>query len=948
LCTRTGVSVKGELSIADIPKFERLLNCNIVAISTACNKQVVYPGCGRYEKILFVLHTLNAKGRGHFHTISDVCKFYGLGCYCFPCLKPFRKGNHKCAHYCHLCESFGCKPGEPWKCPKCNFTFQSTDCFERHLQVPDDDKYKGKNKKIAEADKLSRCDRIKMCPDCNAYLNYSKRSLEEHVCFEKYCKYCKNFTTEENHQCFQRADEISDAPQKLLFYDAETSTSEETVKCKGGFKPDAETGKCTNCNQIYCGQKRHTPVLIVSETACGICQDKEVEHDSVCANCGSRCTICSSMRKGKFEKRPCSGTCGLRRKVFYGKQCLWDFYIFLMQEYHKGITVIAHNGSKFDHYFILQQALDHGVVPTNVCIKGTKIIFMNLPHNITCLDSYSFLPFPLAKFKDTLGLDVNCNKFDFPYDFIKSENLAYVGPWPSLEQYSANRYDTEEFKEWHEEQKNKTFDFKAELTSYCIQDVAILRKGALKFQGLIHDLTAEKDEEGKILVPGVLAFTKPTLASLAMHVFRAKFLWETHLLKNIDGEEMKARYQGGRYYSQDEKGEWKLMPTQSFLKFVDSPIAACPNDNYLQRDNFSQVSIKWLMWKEQQLGVPVQTALSPEGEKTVPTTATVTYRLDGYVAPEHNNDKPLALEFLGCHYHGHSYSGECNDKVVKYSEAWKSAKELHDRTAFKIEALSQQGYDIETIWECEYHKQLADNPEMKAFVDSAKVAPRLKIRDAIYGGRVSPVTLMAEATGGNDKIHFADICSLYPSRMRDETFMVGHPQILRDVDPSLIPELFGYAYCRILPPRDLFFPLLPTREDGKLMFVLCQTCGTNKLQDECKHSEDERCIEGVYTTPELQKAIELGYEVQEVYEAWHWDQTTSYRKGEKFSGLFAEYVNLFLKVKTEASGWPAGVETLEQKEQYVQDYYEREGIHLDKDKIEYNPAMRSIAKLVST
>jgi hypothetical protein len=948
LCTRTGVSVKGELSIVDIPKFENLLCCNIVAISSEYNLQVVYPGCGKYEKQLFILHTLNAEGKGHFHAISDVCKFYGQGCYCFPCLKPFKKGQHRCSYYCHLCESFVCKPGEPWTCNECNFTFQSTDCFERHLQVPDDDKYKGKNKGLHEDDKLSRCDRIKKCTECKAILFQTKRTLKQHVCFEKFCKFCKTYVLDEHHLCYQRVEDVSDTPQKLLFFDAETSTSEETVQCKAGFKPDAETAKCTNCNQLSCGQKRHTPVLIVSETACGFCQDKDVNDTSTCNNCGSRCSNCNKMRKGKFEKRPCPSTCGLRRKVFYGKCASNDFYTFLVAKEHTNFTVMAHNGSKFDNYFLLQEALTHGGKPKNISFRGSKMIFMQLPYNIMCIDSYSFLPFPLAKFKDTLELDSGCSKFDFPYDFIKFDNLDYVGPWPSLEQYSANRYDTDEFREWHAEQKDKLFDFKAELTSYCIQDVAILRKGALKFQQLIHDLTVEKDKEENVLVPGVLAFSKPTLASLAMLVFKTKFLWETRIVKNSQGKEMTARYKGGQYYIQNEDEQWILAKEPLiFDRFVDSPIAACPNDNYLQKDNFSQVSMKWLMWKQQQLGVPVQTALSPEGEKKVPTTSKVTYRLDGYVAPEYNNDKPLALEFLGCRYHGHGTSDQCDHQYVKDSEAWKSAKELYSRTLFKLENLRQQGYDVEAIWECDYHRQLADNPEMKTYIDSVQISERLNIRDGIYGGRVSPVTLMAEAVGGNDKIHFADFCSLYPSQMRDETFMVGHPKIVRNLDPDQVPNLFGYVYCRILPPTNLYFPVLPTRIDDKLLFVLCRSCGASK-QTACTHTDEERCLEGVYTSNELHRAVELGYVVQEVYEAWHWEKTTKYKKGKDFTGLFAGYVNLFLKVKTEASGWPAGVETQEQKEAYVQDFFDREGIKLDPDNIQYNPAMRTIAKLVST
>lgn len=350
--------------------------------------------------------------------------------------------------------------------------------------------------------------------------------------------------------------------------------------------------------------------------------------------------------------------------VFYGKYCLWEFYSFLIKESHSDVTVLSHNGAKFDSYFLLQKALEHGVVPTNVCFKGTKMIYMSLPHRITCIDSYSFLPFALSKFQETLDLEVDCEKYDFPYSFIKYANLDYVGPWPSMDYYNLGRHESdeekEEFKKWHAEMEKESFDFKAEIVKYCVQDVAILRKGVLKFQQLIYDLTTEKDQNGRVLVPGTLAFTKPTLASLAMHVFRTKYLWENHLVKNESGEEIVARYQGGHYYAEKD-GEWKRISTPSFIKFIDSPIAACPNDNYMKKDNFSQVSIKWLLWIEKQLGVPVQTALSPQGEMEVPVTSKVTYRLDGYVKPEDNNGKPIALEFLGCHYHGHSISGSCKD-----------------------------------------------------------------------------------------------------------------------------------------------------------------------------------------------------------------------------------------------------------------------------------------------
>ena len=52
-----------------------------------------------------------------------------------------------------------------------------------------------------------------------------------------------------------------------------------------------------------------------------------------------------------------------------------------------------------------------------------------------------------------------------------------------------------------------------------------------------------------------------------------------------------------------------------------------------------------------------------------------------------------------------------------------------------------------------------------------------------------------------------------------------------------------------------------------------------------------------------------------------------------------------MKFQVEASGWPPGVETDEQKDAYIQRYYEKEGIRLDKNRIEVNHGLRTIAKL---
>ena len=122
------------------------------------------------------------------------------------------------------------------------------------------------------------------------------------------------------------------------------------------------------------------------------------------------------------------------------------------------------------------------------------------------------------------------------------------------------------------------------------------------------------------------------------------------------------------------------------------------------------------------------------------------------------------------------------------------------------------------------------------------------------------------------------------------------------------------------------------------MFPLCKTCTDTLNQNPCTHTDQERAILGTWCHVELMKAIEKGYQVLEIHEVWHWEETTNQ--------LFSPYVNLYLKRKQEASGYPKHCVTDEQKQQYIDEYYEHEGIRLDPNNIEYNPGLRWLAKLM--
>ena len=74
-------------------------------------------------------------------------------------------------------------------------------------------------------------------------------------------------------------------------------------------------------------------------------------------------------------------------------------------------------------------------------------------------------------------------------------------------------------------------------------------------------------------------------------------------------------------------------------------------------------------------------------------------------------------------------------------------------------------------------------------------------------------------------------------------------------------------------------------------------------------------------------------------------EVANYDPHTREGGLFADYINTFLKLKAEASEYLSWVRTLEDEERYVDTFYGREGVRLDRDAIRPNAAKRGLAKL---
>lgn len=62
--------------------------------------------------------------------------------------------------------------------------------------------------------------------------------------------------------------------------------------------------------------------------------------------------------------------------------------------------------------------------------------------------------------------------------------------------------------------------------------------------------------------------------------------------------------------------------------------------------------------------------------------------------------------------------------------------------------------------------------------------------------------------------------------------------------------------------------------------------------------------------------------------------------------MFTGYINTFLKIKQEASGWPDWCRTEEEKAKYIANYHKHEGIEMEPEKIVKNIGLRSLSKLM--
>jgi len=95
-----------------------------------------------------------------------------------------------------------------------------------------------------------------------------------------------------------------------------------------------------------------------------------------------------------------------------------------------------------------------------------------------------------------------------------------------------------------------------------------------------------------------------------------------------------------------------------------------------------------------------------------------------------------------------------------------------------------------------------------------------------------------------------------------------------------------------------------------ILFCLCRSCVQERNTTiESQHLSDaERCLEGTWVIDEVRLAVDREYKILEIQDCYQ-HEVTQYVPNTCEGVLFMDYINTFLKLKAEATGYPSCVRT---------------------------------------
>ncbi|XP_018578193.1 uncharacterized protein LOC108916427 [Anoplophora glabripennis] len=287
-----------------------------------------------------------------------------------------------------------------------------------------------------------------------------------------------------------------------------------------------------------------------------------------------------------------------------------------------------------------------------------------------------------------------------------------------------------------------------DLVEYCISDVEILTAACLKFRQQLMEMG------------NICPYTEAcTIASACNKVYRRNFL-------------------------------------------KPNTISIIPKGGYRWRDNQSKIAIQWLVWEEHTRGLNISHAAKDKEARVAGV------KVDGY-----NPETKQVFEFHGCYFHGCPNCFKYNRDKSLHENPSQTLSTRHEATLAKIQRLRDLGYEVVEMWECTFRRLMAQDRQIEDYTTNHPLVTLtpLNPRDAFYGGRTGN-TFEYYKCGPGEKIKYVDVCSLYPWVCKYGKFPVGHPKVyVGEECPTDLRNVNGVVKCKILPPQNLYHPLLPAK-----------------------------------------------------------------------------------------------------------------------------------------
>jgi hypothetical protein len=114
------------------------------------------------------------------------------------------------------------------------------------------------------------------------------------------------------------------------------------------------------------------------------------------------------------------------------------------------------------------------------------------------------------------------------------------------------------------------------------------------------------------------------------------------------------------------------------------------------------------------------------------------------------------------------------DKLIGNTE--KTLEDRYEETMARLQKIKDVGYNVVSIWGCEFRKLLRKTPGLENELCSHPyVENAINIRDALHGGRTEASKTYYRVKDGK-QIRYVDVISLYTYTCKYGKFPVGHPK----------------------------------------------------------------------------------------------------------------------------------------------------------------------------